>query len=108
MMDIQAWIYETKGEALDGATDWLKANDLADVVSPNKLVQTLIPNVIHSGCCDKCYVVLSVGLETMEGLREQQAIQRKVVTDKLEALENKRQALVRENRWVLEVNTDDE
>jgi len=106
MMDIQAWIYETKGEALEGATDWLKANDLADVVSPNKLVQTLIPNVIHG--VDKCYVVLSVGLETMERLREQQSIQRKVVIDKFEALENKRQALVRENRWVLEVNTDEE
>ncbi len=77
-MDIQAWIYETKGEALEGATDWLKANDLADVVSPNKLVQTLIPNVIHG--VDKCYVVLSVGLETMERLREQQSIQRKLET----------------------------
>ena len=37
-----------KQEALDGATDWLQANDLDDILTPGRLVQTLIPNTIHS------------------------------------------------------------
>lgn len=100
MTDQQVWIYETKDAALEGAEVWLKAYDLDDIVSPGRLVQTLIPNTIHTADLgDKCFMVVCLGDLAVAELREQQAVKRGVVKQQLETLENKRQALLAKNSW---------
>lgn len=100
MTDQKVWIYETKEEALDGATDWLQANDLDDILTPGRLVQTLIPNTIHTADLgEKCYMVVSLGDLALTELLTQQARKREAVTEQLEVLENKRQALLAKNSW---------
>jgi hypothetical protein len=98
------WIYETKVDALEGAEVWLKANDLDDMVTPGRLVQTLIPNTIHTADIgDRCFVVITLGSLTIAALREQQAVVREGITGQLQVLENKKQALLAKNRWAGEL-----
>lgn len=100
MTDQQVWIYATKEEALEGAEVWLKAYDLDDIVTPGRLVQTLIPNTIHfPDLGDKCFMIVCLGDLAVAELREQQAVKRQVVSDQLETLEAKRQALLAKNSW---------
>jgi len=107
MTDPQVWIYETKADALEGAEVWLKAYDLDDIVTPGRLVQTLIPNTIHTADLgDKCFMVVCLGDLAVAELREQQAVKRQVVKEQLEVLENKRQALLAKNSWA--ARDDDE
>ena len=100
MTDPQVWIYETKADALEGAEVWLKAYDLDDIVTPGRLVQTLIPNTIHTADLgEKCFMVVCLGDLAVAELREQQAVKRQVVMEQLDSLESKRQALLVKNRW---------
>ena len=96
----EVWIYETKEDALEGAEVWLKAYDLDDIVRPGRLVQTLIPNTIHTADLgDKCFMVVCLGDLAVAELREQQTVKRQAVKEQLEVLENKRQALLAKNSW---------
>ncbi len=99
-MDNKIWVYTTKKEALDGASSWLQANDIDDVVSPNRLVQTLIPNTIHEADLgEKCYMVVTLGTEAMELISEQQSVKRAAVAAQLETLRLKAEALMDKNPW---------
>jgi len=99
-MDNQIWIYETKKAALDGALTWLMANDIDDVVSPNRLVQTLIPNSIHEADLgEKCYMVITLGEEAIAKLHGIQKIHRVEVSAQLETLRLKAEAIMDKNPW---------
>tara|TARA_B110000444_G_C18847212_1_gene602863 strand:- start:3715 stop:4032 length:318 start_codon:yes stop_codon:yes gene_type:complete len=104
-MDNHIWIYETKKEALDGALTWLKGNDIDDVVSPNRLVQTLIPNSIHEADLgEKCYMVMTLGEEAIAKLHGIQKIHRVEVAAQLETLRLKTEAIMDKNPWTKELD----
>jgi len=99
-MDNKILVYETKEAALDGASSWLKTKDIDDVVSPNRLVQTLIPNAIHEpDLGEKCYMVVTLGTEALDVIFQQQAVKRAEVAAQLETLRLKAEALMDKNPW---------
>ena len=100
-MDNKIWVYTTKQEALDGATSWLQANDIDDVVSPNRLVQTLIPNTIHEeDLGQKCYMVITLGEASVFSLLGLQKVKRELIQQQMDILDAKKTKLIDDNAWL--------
>jgi hypothetical protein len=100
-MEPEVKIYPTKQLALDSAFDWLFANDLNDVVSPNRLVQTLIPNTIHEeDLGTKSYMVITLGEASVFSLLGLQKVRRELIQQQMDILDAKKTKLIGDNAWL--------
>lgn len=100
-MDNKIYVYETKEDALDGALSWLKDCDLDDVVSPNRLVQTLIPNAIHEDDLGtKCYILITLGEVAVFNLLGLQEVKRELIQQQMDILDSKKAKLIGDNSWL--------